>query len=125
MNTLYQFVDKLLGQQNFVAQLSAVNLFNKDNWNMIENDLEDKNRLLKIIVDKFPSVKASDFSFNTQDGLLFGVSVLAFGYMAYNFIAGNSKASIISDYQTFKEFCRSTAAKIRGNSYDVTTSSTN
>lgn len=125
MNALYKFLDKLLGQQNFVSQLNANTLFATDNWNTIHDDLEDKNGLLKKIMDKFPAVKASDYKFTTTDGLVFGATGVAFCFMMYNFISGNAKVSIMSDYNTFKEFCRSTTAKIRGNSRDISTSSTN
>ena len=113
MNDLYGFVDKLLNQKNLVSQLNASVLFATDNWNTIFDDLQDKNDLLVKLLASFPDVKASNFNYSFSSGIVFGVTVLAFAYVAYDFVSGKAKVEIKADFANIKEFCKTTSAKIR------------
>lgn len=119
MNELYEFIDSILSQKNLVSQLNTGNLFAANNWNTIFNDLEDKNDLFKTLVDQFSDIKPANFNYTANNGLMFSVYVLALGYVSYNFIGGNSKASITSNISAFKKFCKATANRIRGAAPEI------
>jgi hypothetical protein len=102
MNDLYGFVDKLLNQKNLVSQLSANVLFATDNWNTIFSDLEEKNEALVKILASFPDVKASNYNYSFNSGMIFGVTVLAFAYVSYEFISGKAKVELKLDMANMK-----------------------
>lgn len=113
MNDLYGFVDKLLNQKNLVSQLNASVLFATDNWNTIFDDLQEKNDLLVKLLASFPDIKAADYKYTLTSGMVFGVSVLAFAYIAYDFVSGKTIVDVKADFGNIKEFCKTTSAKIR------------
>lgn len=103
----------LLNQKNLVSQLNANVLFATDNWNTIFYDLEDKNDQLKKIFDRFPNIKSTNFNYTFTNGMMFAISIVALGYMGYNFVSGKVKTQILADVAAFKEFFKTSAAKIR------------
>lgn len=82
-------------------------------------DLEDKNDLLLKIIEKFPDVKTSNFNFTFTNGLLLTVSFLAFGYISYNFISGKVKVQLSKDLTAFKDFFKTTSARVRGTAPEI------
>lgn len=114
MRELNDFVEKILTQNNLIAQLDANVLFAADNWNTIFSDLTEKNDLLKEILESFPKVKPTDYNFTWTNGLTFSLSLVALGFVAYSAISGSKKPKISKDSAGFKEFYKNSSSKIRG-----------